>query len=198
MPISVQESLAEVWVGGGLLQGWRRWVQQCIMGPLEGGRHYLHHSLVSGQTTGREHSPTHQQKIGLKIYWAWPYPSEQDPVFPSVSLSHQEASISLLSFSIREQTEWKPQSQVLTNLITCTTALSNSVKLWAVPCRATQDGQIRVESSYKVWSTGKGNGKPLQYSCLANPMNSMKRQKDRTLKDELPRLVGAEYATGDQ
>ena len=67
-----------------------------------------------------------------------------------------------------------------------------------MPCRATQDGQIRVESSYKVWSTGKGNGKPLQYSCLANPMNSMKRQKDRTLKDELPRLVGAEYATGDQ
>ena len=47
-------------------------------------------------------------------------------------------------------------------------------------------------------STGEGNGKPLQYSCLENPMNSMKRQKDRTLKDELPRLVGAQYATGDQ
>ena len=49
-----------------------------------------------------------------------------------------------------------------------------------------------------MWSTGEGNGKPLQYSCLENPMNSMKRQKDRTLKDELPRLVGAQYATGDQ
>ena len=48
-----------------------------------------------------------------------------------------------------------------------------------------------VESSDKTWSTGEGNGKPLQYSCLENPMNSMKRQKDRTLKDELPRLVGA-------
>ena len=48
------------------------------------------------------------------------------------------------------------------------------------------------------WSTGEGNGKPLQYSCLENPMNSMKRQKDRTLKDELPRSVGAKYATGDQ
>ena len=145
---------------------------------FEGGRHflhYLHHSLVSGLTTGREHSPAHQQKsevaqlcltvcnpmdcslpgssvheifqakvvewvaisfsrrsswprdwpwvsrivgrrftlwatrdqqkIGLKIYWAWPYPSEQDPVSPTVSLSHQEASISLLSFSIRGQTE---------------------------------------------------------------------------------------------
>jgi len=49
-----------------------------------------------------------------------------------------------------------------------------------------------------MWSTGEGNGKPLQYSCLENPMNSMKRQKDRTLKDELPRSVGAQYVTGDQ
>ena len=55
-----------------------------------------------------------------------------------------------------------------------------------------------VESSDKTWSTGKGNGKPLQYSCLENPTNSMKRQKDRTLKDELPRSVGAQYAIGDQ
>ena len=47
-------------------------------------------------------------------------------------------------------------------------------------------------------STGEGNGKPLQYSCLENPMNGMKRQKDTTLKDELPRSVGAQYATGDQ
>ena len=49
-----------------------------------------------------------------------------------------------------------------------------------------------------MWSTGEGNGKPLQYSCLEDTMNSMKRQKDRTLKDELPRLVGAQYTTGDQ
>ena len=55
-----------------------------------------------------------------------------------------------------------------------------------------------VESSDKMGSTGEGNGKPLQYSCLENLMNSMKRQKDKTLKDELPRLVGALYATGDQ
>ena len=55
-----------------------------------------------------------------------------------------------------------------------------------------------VESSDKTWSTGEGHGKPLQYSCLENPMNSMKRQKDRTLKDELPRSVGAQYDTGDQ
>ena len=55
-----------------------------------------------------------------------------------------------------------------------------------------------VESSDKMWSTGDGNGKPLQYSCLENPMNSMKRQKDRTLKDELLSSVGAQCATGDQ
>ena len=65
-------------------------------------------------------------------------------------------------------------------------------------CRATQDGQIMVESSDKMCSTAERNGKPLQYSCLENPMNSMKTQKDRTLKDELPRSVGAQYATGDQ
>ena len=55
-----------------------------------------------------------------------------------------------------------------------------------------------VECSDKMWSTGEGNGKPLQYSYLKNLMNSMKRQKDRTLEDELPRSVGAQYATGDQ
>ena len=55
-----------------------------------------------------------------------------------------------------------------------------------------------VERSDTMWSTGKGNGKPLQYSCLENPMNSMERQKDRTLKDEFLRSVGVQYATGDQ
>ena len=54
------------------------------------------------------------------------------------------------------------------------------------------------EISKKTWSTGEGDGKPLQYTCLENHMNSMKRQKDRTLKDELPSLVGAQYATGKQ
>ena len=72
------------------------------------------------------------------------------------------------------------------------------MKLRTRPSRATQDGRVIVESSDKPWSPGKGNGKPLQYSCLDNPMNSTKRQKERTLKDELPRSVGAQYATGDQ
>ena len=67
-----------------------------------------------------------------------------------------------------------------------------------MPSRATQDRWVMVASSDKMWSTGKGNGKPLQYFCLENPMNSMKRQKYRTMKDELPTLVGAQYATRDQ
>ena len=67
-----------------------------------------------------------------------------------------------------------------------------------MPCRATQDRQGMVESSDKTWSTGEGNGKSLQYSCLENPINSMKMQKYRTLKDELPRSVGAQYATGEE
>ena len=65
-------------------------------------------------------------------------------------------------------------------------------------CRATQDRKVIVESSDKKWSTGEGNGKPLQYSCLENPMNSKKRQKDLKLKEELPKLVGAQYATGEE
>ena len=64
--------------------------------------------------------------------------------------------------------------------------------------RATQDGCVMVEISDNMWWTGEGNGKPLQYPFLENSMNSMKRQKDRTLKDELRRLVGAQYAIRDQ
>ena len=63
-------------------------------------------------------------------------------------------------------------------------------------CGATQDRQVMVERSDRMWSTGEGNDKPLQCSCLENPMNSMKRQNDRVLKEELPRSVGTRYATG--
>ena len=65
-------------------------------------------------------------------------------------------------------------------------------------CRATQDRWVMVESSDKTWSTGEGNGKPLQYSCLENPMNSVKRQKFMTIRGELLREVGAQYATGKE
>ena len=90
------------------------------------------------------------------------------------------------------------------NLISGSSAFSKtSLNIWKFTLymlsRATQDRRVcLVESSDKTWSTGEGNGKPLQYSCLENPMNSMRRQKDRTLKEELPRSVGAQYATGDQ
>ena len=67
-----------------------------------------------------------------------------------------------------------------------------------MPCGATQDGRVMVERSDRMWSTGEGNGKPLQYSCLENPMNSMKRQNEMTLKDEHSRPVDAQYATGDK
>ena len=92
----------------------------------------------------------------------------------------------------------KPESQKTSQSNhTRTTALSNSMKP-SHACRATQDGRVMVERSDRMWSTGEGNGKPLQYSCLENLMNSMKRQNDRILKEELPRSVGAQYATGDQ
>ena len=65
-------------------------------------------------------------------------------------------------------------------------------------CRAMQDGWDLVESSDKMWSSDEGNGKSLRYSFLENPMNNMQRQKDRTLKDELPRSVGAQYAAGEE
>ena len=67
-----------------------------------------------------------------------------------------------------------------------------------MPGGATQDGRVMVERSDRMRSTGEGNGKPLQYSCLESPMNSMKRQNDSILKEELPRSVSAQYATGDQ
>ena len=92
----------------------------------------------------------------------------------------------------------KPYSQKTSQCNhTRTTALSNSMKL-SHARGANQDRQVMVERSDRMWSTGEGNGKPLQYSCLENPMNSMKRQNDKILKEELPRSLGAQYATGDQ
>ena len=92
----------------------------------------------------------------------------------------------------------KPYSQKTSQSnYTRTTALSNSVKL-SHACGDTHDGLVMVERSDRMWSTGEGNGKPLQYSCRENPMNSMERKNDRILREELPRLVGAKYATGDQ
>ena len=109
--------------------------------------------------------------------------------FPTVSLSHQEASIILLSLFTRGQTEWKPQSQKTNQ----SDHMDHSL-VWLnedyEPCRVwPPKTDVMVESSDKTWSTGEGKGKPLEYSSRENPMNSMKRQKDRTLKDELPNIL---------
>ena len=125
-------------------------------------------------------------------------PIRTRPSFP-LSQSLPSGSFHKASYPPSEGRQTENHShRRLTNLITWTRALSNSVNLQAMPCRATQDRWVMVENSDKMWSTGEGNGQPLQYSCLENPMNSMKMQKDRTLKDELLRWVGAQYATGDQ
>ena len=94
-------------------------------------------------------------------------------LFSSSSLSATRVVSSAYLRLEARQTE-NHHHRKLTNLITWTTALSNSLKLWAMPCRATPDRLVMVKSSDKMWSTGEGNGKPLQYSCLENPMNSMK------------------------
>ena len=103
----------------------------------------------------------------------------------SVTKGHQRADTLKLCVSVCLPSQNTSQSNH-----TRTTALSNSMKL-SHARGATQDGRVMVERSDRMWSTGKGNGKPLQYSCLENPMNSMKRQNDRILKEELSRSVGA-------
>ena len=101
-------------------------------------------------------------------------PIRTRPSFPLSQSLPSGSFHSFLSFSIRERRQTENHShRKLTNLVTWTTALSDSAKLWAMPCRATQDGQVMVESSDKIWSTGEGNGKPRQYSCLEKPMNSI-------------------------
>ena len=172
---------------------------QCAgISPFGGGQHYLCHSLASDQTTGRDHSPTHQLKTGLTIYWVWLLLPEQDPVFlQPVPPIRKFAHASYPHSSEGRQNENQNQRK-LTKTITWVTDLCNLMKLWAMACRVTQDEQVMVERSDRMWSTGERNGEPLYYSCLENPMNSMKRQKGMTLKDEFLRSVGAEYATGDQ
>ena len=76
--------------------------------------------------------------------------------------------------------------------------LHNSMKLQAMLCRVTQDEQVVVKSSDKMWTSGGGNGNPVQYSCLENPMSSMKRQKDMVPEDDPFRLEGVQYATGKE
>ena len=142
----------------------------------------------------------HQLNIGFFTI-SWLHGAERGAAerrYPMSKVRKTSVRWQALGESFRGQTDWNHNHRKVTNLITWTTALSNSMKLWGMLCRASQDGRVMVERSDRMWSTGEGNGKPLQYSCLENPMNSMKRQKDRTLKDALPRSVAAQHATGDQ
>ena len=136
----------------------------------------------SGQTTNRE--PHLSADNWIKDLLSMALSTRTRPGFPTTSSSHQEAGTSLLSSSIRGQTEevWtitpqppeqKPQSQKANQNDHMDHSLVKSMKLWDMPCRATQNGQVMVETSDKTWSTGEGNGKPLQYYCLENAMNSM-------------------------
>ena len=108
-----------LWVSRSLRQRPSRWWSATGLGALSVAAHawdllkevtiiFITSTIVWAQVNNREGTQLHQQKIGLKIYWAWPWPSEQDPVSSQVCRSHQEASISLLSFSITGKTDWKP------------------------------------------------------------------------------------------
>ena len=105
-----------------------------------------------------DYGPTHQNKIQFPPQSVSPIRKLPWASYPSPSEGRQNEN---------------HNNRKLIKLITWTTALSNSMKLWAMPCRVTQDGWVTVESSDKMWFTGEGNGNQLRYSCLANPMNSM-------------------------
>ena len=131
LPVSVQETLVEVLFFLDEPPAVGSPGTEYYTSPFEGGPHYLHYpyqSLASGQTTGREHSPTHQKKIGLKIYRAWPHPLEQNPVSPLVSPIRKLAEASYHYPSECRQNE-NLNHRKLTKLITWTTALFNSMKL---------------------------------------------------------------------
>ena len=179
-PLSVQESSAEVWAGIDLLQGQGHWLQQCLhetfwkRSPLSSFDLIIWgHGLASGQTMGREHSPSIENWIKDLLSKASPIRTR--PTF-SLSQSILTGSCHKPLILIHQRVDrGKPQSQKTDQTDHMDHSLANSMKLWAMPCRATQDRRVMVESSGKMWSTGEGNGKLLQYSFLENLMNNMKR-----------------------
>ena len=185
------------WSQGDWLQ--QSWELQCAgINPFEGDNHYCHFPNHTGQITGRWHRPTNWQKIGLNIYWGWTCPPGQDPVFPTASPCYQEASKASYPHPSEGRQNENHNHRTVTKLITWITTLSNSMELWAVPCRATQMNGSCWRILTKIqWFTEEGDGKPLKHSCLENPMNSMKRENDRILKEKLLRSVGIQYADGE-
>ena len=152
--------------------------------------------LASGQTIGREHRPTHQQKIGLKIYWQV-LAQQSKTQFPPqpVPPTRKLIQVSYPHLSEGRQNE-NHNHRKLTELIIWVTALSNLMKIWAIPCGATQMGHGRgfwqnVDHWRREWQTTSA-------FLIENPMNNMKRQIDTTLEDEPDRSVGVHYATGEE
>ena len=121
-------------------------------------------------------------------------PIRTRPRFPCSQSLWSGSSHKPLKLTIRGQTDKNHNHRKLTKLITWITAFANSMKPWAMLCRATQDGRVTVKSSDKTWSTEEGNGKPLKYFCLENPMNSMKRKKRYDTERCTSRSVSAQYA----
>ena len=179
--MSVQESPVEAWVDGGLLQGWGHWVQQRVHGTF--WRRSPLSSLPPPQFGLRSNNREGTQPCPPTENWIKDLLSMVPPnrTRPSFLLSQSLPSGRFLWVSYPFPSEGRQNEnhshRKLTNLITWNTALSNSMKLWVMPHKATQDTQVIMESSDKMWSTGERNGKPLQYSCLENPMKSMKSKK---------------------
>ena len=141
--------------------------------------HYLHHSydVWPEVKLQRGNTAPPSEKIGLKIYWVWPHPPEQDPDSSTASPSHQEVPQASYPYPSEGKQHGNSSYRKLTKLITWIIALSKSVKLRGMPCRAIQGGWITVESPDKTLSIGEEKGKPLQHFCLENPMNSIKGKR---------------------
>ena len=150
-----------------------------------------------------EDNPTSKQKIGWMIHWAWPTrtrPSayqNKTQFFPQPVLLIKKLPKASYPHPWEGRENENHSQRKLTKMIICITELCNSMKLWAMPGRATQDEWVKMKSSDKMWCPGEGNGKPLQHSCFENPMNTMKRQKDMTQKI-WKMSVGVQYATGEE
>ena len=186
---------------------WHKSFLEAISSPVDCG---LQHWVISGQTTNREGAQPHLSADNwIKDFLSRALPTRARPSFlhsqslplgslhKPLILIHQRADRRSKNCNLGLQKE-NHNHRKLTKMITWITALCNSMKLRAMLCRAIQDGWVMVESFDKTWSTGEGNGKPLQYSCLENCMDSMKRQKDRTPEDEPFRSIGVWYATGEE
>ena len=113
----------------------------------------------------------------LRFCWAWPHPSKQDPVSSTVSLSHQEASISLLSYSSEGRQNENHNHRKLAKVITWAMAMCNSMKLWTMPCRVTQDVRVFVESSGKCGPLEKGMANHFSILALRTPWTVWKDKK---------------------